>query len=402
MTNHWGKIKALLNIYVVIAIVLLLLLYPFVFNRLFSLPSESILMLAGLFGFAFANVFSKKANVRFAPILTKCIIAQVLIWFLYSLLHNDSSYLTRVFVIILVSLILSLLERTNNTSKFINVWIYLMCFFSVGALLTFILHFIGIISPLVVTENTDGRPLYCFGLSCSNFIAGNVIRPSGYFDEPGALAYWGIFALLFNRLFIKNNKVEVITIISLFSTLSAAYFVQIALYFIFFYTKNIKNAILPIILIGGIVVLGYSKVSDNEIIQRYTIERFEGGSIRSSRTELSEMAKQKFETSPIIGVGASEFEKEYMSDNPYEIPAKDGIIGLIITYLPLIVVLIKFGLKHKDVLFACLILVAGYLQRPFHVNVLHYLMLYLFVILVCSFYGKPRALSQNINCHNLL
>lgn len=377
---------------IVIVYCILLSLYPFVVNRIFPFPSEIIVMVSGLFVVAFANIFSKKTNASLTPVLTKCIIAQLFTWVLYYFLHNDSSYLTRSFIIILVALILLLLEKTNNINRFLNIWMYMICLFSVGALLTFILYLAGMISPLVITENIDGRILYCFGITCSNFLAGNVIRPAGYFDEPGALAYWGIFALIFNKLFIKNSRVEIITIVCLFSTLSAAYFVQIALYFILFYTKNIKNTILPLILMGGILVFGYSKVSDNEIIQRYTIERFEGGSIRSKRTELSEMAKHKFESSPIIGVGAREFEKEYMSDNPYEIPAKDGIIGLIITYLPLLVVVLKFGFRHKDVLFACIILAAGYLQRPFHVNVLHCLMLYLFVILVCRFYGNTKTL----------
>lgn len=102
----------------------------------------------------------------------------------------------------------------------------------------------------------------------------------------------------------------------------------------------------------GVVIFGYFKVSDNEIVQRYTTERFEGGTLQSARIELSEIAKQKFESSPIFGVGAKELEKEYMADNTYEIPAKDGIIGLIITYLPLILIIIKYRLRHKDVLFA--------------------------------------------------
>lgn len=387
---------------IVIVYCILLLLYPFVFNRLITLPSESVLMVVGLFVVALANISSKKAKVKLTPILTTCIVVQLFTWFLYFFIHNDSSYLSRCFILVLVSIILFLLERTNNTGRFINVWIYMICLFAVGALLTFILYFAGIINPLIVTENIDGRTMYCFGLTCSNFVVGNIIRPAGYFDEPGALAYWGIIAILFNKLFIKNSKVEIFTIICLFSTLSAAYFVQIALYFIFFYARNIKNVIVPIILIVGVVIFGYFKVSDNEIAQRYTTERFEGGTLHTSRTELSKMAKQKFESSPIFGVGAKELEKEYMADNPYEIPAKDGIIGLIITYLPLILIIIKYGLRHKDVIFACIILAAGYLQRPFHVNVLHCLMLYLFVILVYRFYGNNKTLSQDINCHNLL
>ena len=114
-----------------------------------------------------------------------------------------------------------------------------------------------------------------------------------------------------------------------------------------------------------------------------TVERFAGGTIRSGRTEMTAEAKQIFQESPIIGIGAKNLnERGYFDDNPYEIPAKDGIIGVLITYLPLLIVLFKYGLRDKKVLFAVLILMAGYLQRPFHVNLLHSMMLYLFVLLI--------------------
>lgn len=248
--------------------------------------------------------------------------------------------------------------------------------------MAFILIFCGLLSPITTFENVDGREAYCYGLTCSNYVVGNLIRIAGYFDEPGALAYWGVFALLFNKLFINNKIVEFTLVIGLFFTLSAAYFVQIVLYFIFFYFTHLKKNIIPLILILSLVFVGFQKLGTNDVVASYTVERFAGGKIQSSRTELSMVAKRAFLKNPIVGCGAKKFESmQYMGDNPFEIPAKDGIVGLIITYLPLILVFLRYY-KRKEVLFAALILSAGYLQRPFHIHILHSFMLYLFVILL--------------------
>jgi hypothetical protein len=102
----------------------------------------------------------------------------------------------------------------------------------------------------------------------------------------------------------------------------------------------------------------------------------------SSRAVLMDMAKKSWNTSPWFGIGTPAFYGGgYMADNPYETLAKDGIIGTFFLYLPIIISLFK-GTKNKNILFATIIFGIGYLQRPFHINFLHYTMLYLFFYIV--------------------
>ena len=99
----------------------------------------------------------------------------------------------------------------------------------------------------------------------------------------------------------------------------------------------------------------------------------------NNRTNMMKLAKKMFLSNPIFGVGPTIFYGgDYAADNPYETLAKDGLFGTFFIYLPLIVIgkMVKF---KKDIIFGIFILAVGYLQRPFHTNIIHYTMLYLFV-----------------------
>ena len=92
-------------------------------------------------------------------------------------------------------------------------------------------------------------------------------------------------------------------------------------------------------------------------------------------------------------MGAQNLEVKYGNvafDNPYEILAKDGIVGCFFTYLPIIFLVIKY-LKKKEVMGAVIILSLNYLQRPFHMNEMHYLMLYLFCFVVILKYRRRNV-----------
>jgi len=107
-----------------------------------------------------------------------------------------------------------------------------------------------------------------------------------------------------------------------------------------------------------------------------------------NRSSLAEKAKAQFLKAPILGIGATKMEEtEYMADNPYEILAKDGIIGMFVTYLPLIIILYY---KRKEFPYVAIVFILslGYMQRPFHINIHHYFILYLFLTLTLL-HSKP-------------
>lgn len=271
---------------------------------------------------------------------------------------------------------------------------------AVGGSCTFFLVLLLSSTPLFEFTNPDGRSCYYFGLTCTNFYLGNIIRYSGFFDEPGAMAYWGIYALLFNRLFIRNNKFERLLMICLILTLSLAYYIQFCLYILFFKIESLKR-LCGVLLISSVMVGAVYLSKDTPYdVYRFTLFRLEKNEMTGTmqgdnRSDLSETAKKYFITSPVMGIGAKKStEIEYMADNPYEILAKDGIVGMIVTYLPLIIVFFAYY-KKRSILYVLIILSVGYLQRPFHVDLVHPMMLYLMVFLIMM-NEKGKLYKNNI------
>lgn len=256
--------------------------------------------------------------------------------------------------------------------------------------IAFVLIFLNILNPIMFVENGD-RIISFYGLTSTNVVIGNFIRVGGFFDEPGALASWGIFTLVINKLVFNCKAVEWGLIISLLFTFSAAYFVLLPLYIILFYHTKVKQFVFSLIFFLPIMFIFYYELKDNDYFLHMTVERFEGGEIRTKRTDQAEEAQKVFERNIFMGVGGRKLESstEHATDNPYEILAKDGIIGYIITYFPLFLLCAKY--RKKDVLFGGILLFLCYQQRPFHINEMHYFMLYFYMTIVCYKYDKLCA-----------
>lgn len=391
-------------------IILLLLVcstYPFVFCQFLPLPSITLI---GSGGFLLLSILIlyKRRIVGFPYCFNIVFFIQQLTWAFYSVYHSDSSYVTR--MVFLIVAYLALLLVYNHSSKgiwnFLNVYRWLILSFAVGGTVCFFLVLFDIIIPLFEYSNVDGRVAYCYGLTCSNFVMGNIMRYSGYFDEPGAMAYWGIFALLFNRLFVGNNKYEKILMTCLAFTLSMAYYIQLCFFVLF--VKNKLKAFITLGVLFVVVIWGVTQTKDTEFdIYHYTVNRFEinertGEIAGDNRSDLAQLAKEQFLMFPILGVGAKNMEQiGYMADNPYEILAKDGLIGEIVTYLPLLLIVLC-GIKRRNLyyVYAALILFIGYQQRPFHVDLIHPIMLYLFTILVIEDRKQLSNESCSLDCNS--
>lgn len=368
--------------------VLLLSMYPYALYCFFDFRSIGNFLILFAFFCSVALFVKKHAKIR-NDVLTKYVGFMCIFNLLYGILHQDSSYLTRIIISLTAYFFIYSLIENNRFRSFIRANTIIITVQAVLAGIAFMLFMLGIISQLSSFVSVDNRECFSFGISFSNIILPPIARMSGYFDEPGALAFWGIYALLFNELYIKNKILEYCLIIGLLSTLSMAYFIQLAMYIMFFKITRLRT-FLSFAIIFIIIGLNTIKIQSNSELYKLTIERFErAGSGNTSRTELTDLAYGYFIQSPVFGHGAKNIEaKEYIGDNPYELPAKDGIVGTFFTYLPLL--LLFCGCKSIKVKFAIIILIAGYLQRPFHINLMHYMMLYSFFIVCDSKYGNKR------------
>ena len=341
--------------------------WPWIFSLIGFLPNYKVTY---LFLFPVIILYAIIKNATYVPRpISSILVIQGFVWIFYWALHLDTSYITRLAVGVTTFFLIGIQYKSID-KDFIRLFTDWQLLQVVLGSIGFILVLCNLLHPLFIFTESDGRPGAFYGLFATNTFQ-SVCRNAGYYDEPGALACWGMYALLFNKLFIKNRRTELILLIGLITTLSLAYFIQVILYLFLFYKDRWKQ----ILIIGALmfaIVKGLS--SFNENYYSVTIERLEydeeTGSVKGDNriTQLAE-AKRIFEMSPIIGVGASNLGKlvnkeKDISSNIVSSLAADGILGFIIIYLPLFL-LFKYGLRDRKYLYAAIILFFGYYQRPF-------------------------------------
>ena len=117
--------------------------------------------------------------------------------------------------------------------------------------------------------------------------------------------------------------------------------------------------------------------------------------METNRDMSSEVAKKYFKEDPLMGQGYTELVEKgtYFFDNPYETLATSGVLGTFALYLPLLVILFKF--RKQGAWQAVLVLAVGYLQRPFHIQYIHYLMMYL-LFLMCYYNNKSKQIDLKL------
>ena len=367
--------------------VFLLLNEPYAFNWIIPSLGFSVTAVVFLvFLFFFIGSLRRTVKVALPSSVTLPLLFTGFIWSFYAIFHSDTSYLTRIFILLITYFFLLILYRSGDIYRF---WVINNRFILLQSILSsicLVLVGIGLLKPLMVVSPILGSnsEFYFWGLCFSKTYIGNLIRPSGFFDEPGALASWAIYGLMFNYAFIKDRVVDKYIPYFTASTLSVAYFIQLGMYLIM---KNVKR-IYKLVPIGALLFLAIgfvntTKGTDFDLYEK-TIARFEysdeGVIAGNSRLSGIDNSKKMFKQNPIFGMGGQKFAKSQndVSDNPYEILAKDGLIGMLISYLPLVMVL--FVNRRREVVIALLVVAAGYLQRPLHINFVHDLYIWSFLL----------------------
>lgn len=345
----------------------LIVAWPCIFSIIGFLPNYKVNYLI-LFPLVALYAFSQKA--LFVPrLIFNIIFIQCIVWIAYGVIHYDSSYVTRLAVAITTFFLLGIQYKYKDRD-FVKLFTNWQLIQVVLGTLGFILVLLNVLHPLFLFVEANGKIGAFYGLFATNSFE-QICRNAGYYDEPGALACWGIYALLFNKLFIDDKKTEIILLIGLMTTLSLAYFVQVTLYVLFFYKDKWKQ-LLSIWLFLFVLLKGISMYNDD--YYRSTIDRLEydekTGSIKGdNRINQLDEAWRIFKISPIIGVGASNLGKladrsKDISSNIISSVAADGVLGIIVVYLPLLF-LFRLGMIDRKYLYAAIVLSFGYYQRPF-------------------------------------
>ncbi len=392
MLKSLNRLSGKAKVVVAVIYIALFASYPYVFARFFNLPELTYFMAFELVALVLLG-FSIKKSSSLPKALTYICLVQSFIFFFLFVIHWDTFYLLRFIVFVIISyLSLFVVNNTVGIVKFVsinNFWLVLQVVLGV---IGFFLIAANLISPLLTYAFPTYGYDYFYGITTSNAIIGNIPRIAGYFDEPGALAQWGVYALVLNKISPQYNKrVELTLILGLFVTFSMAYFIQLFLYLIVFNFTKLKK-LLPVVfilLVGFFVARNY--IPEDSDLYSLTFKRFEltDGQLETNRDNSSKIAKAYFKSSPIFGMGYTNLVDKgvYFFDNPYETLATSGIIGTFALYLPLILILFKY--RKKGSWQAVMILGVGYLQRPFHIQYIHYLMMYL-LFLMCYYNNQPH------------
>lgn len=339
--------------------------WPCVFYLLGWLPDFKInyvVLLALVSISAFAD--GKK---RLPQSVQGLIIIQMAFWLFYFLIHADTSYITRIFYLA-ITLSLLLMQQKDNNRLFINIFVGWLTIQSVAGMIGFVLTIPGILTPISEFREFDGYPGYFFGLYTTKVYYGGFVRVAGFFDEPGAFAFWGIYALIYNKLFINDSRIERVLVFCLLCTLSMAYFIQLAVYAFFFYRKHrtkIFVAAMFLVVVMKIVAM-QDPIFEEAIFGRFEYNKDTGTLSGDNRSDLASYCWNIFLSSPIIGVGATNLAQgdEFAGANPFTFFAADGLVGQIVAWLPFFYLwtLSKYDKRLRYVFF---ILFVGFMQRPY-------------------------------------
>lgn len=370
----------------------ILMAFPFSISNAYDLPAKLIISICTLVLLSFSLLYIFKSKINKIVIIV--FLVQISTSIVYMVIHRDSAYINFSLQLI-IALIIFLLLENGLYIQFSKQLIFFITIMAVFSVVVFFLCLLFNISPLNEFINPDGRTGYNFVISFTNVYfdvgAFKIIRPSGFFDEPGTLAFYLIVGTLLNDLLFGYKNIRIILLVCGIFTLSIAFYVLLLLYLSFRYKKRYFS---KIVLTFGMVVListfAISNLDDEKqtLLYGYTIGRVENifdDKSKSSDTYFqgdnrSDLIKNSFiavRDSPIIGQGlsyrtdnSSVVFGKFVGANPFSLFAIHGLFGGIIFSLHLFYYLwlsfksAKFSLPVKSALIFGLLI----LQRPDYVG----------------------------------
>lgn len=397
--------------------------FPFSIAQAFNLPAKIIMTFC--ISILILIVLLRLKRVIINPILVSIFLLQIITAFVYFFLHKDTGYINFLFQIVVPLVIYVYVNTFLKFQILSNSFIKLMLTMGILSLITFSLCLLFNMSFYSIFENPDGRSGFNFILSFTNvyvdFGFTKFIRPAGFFDEPGTLAYYLLVGIFINDLTLKNKKIRIALIISGVITSSLAFYVIMVVYAIFFIKKDkIFTSSLYFLLAILLICFFYQfldiAVQDwiyNSTFGRLTslisptstIDNFQA----DNRSDLVEVAKSAIEDSPLIGQGISyasikdgKYFGTFMGANILGILGIHGIIGGIIFSLHVfyyVFICFKkrnwFTVPQK----LCILFLILMLQRPDYIGgVIPYISVLVLTILSLNY----DELSKNIHCHSSL
>lgn len=396
----------------IIALFILLCYFPYEFYSIYFfwfLPDNFLNSQAIFFALIAVLIILSRKKIVIPLKLIGIFILQFMGFALYNSHHdlNINSYLASLMVMALPVLLILWIDSSIGILEFYkkyNKWIMWMAILGV---FTWILVTFFHYSPLFgLPDRADGRIInnYLFTFNKIDLVdSSNAFCYAGFFDERGAMGYWGMFALIFNKLFINNKRVEWLLMVCLLLTFSMGYYFQLLLYIALFYfiqQKTLNKVLMVLALCAIVLAADMTKGTDYNYIYENSIgrivESFESSTKEktiavSSRATLTEAALEEFQRHPWRGTN-KKTDLDLYTDNIYEPLVLYGIIGTPFVLFPFIWLLFH-GLRYNRALFKCMIIIlCGFFHRPFHQSLLYGFILYSLIYILLTY--KHRIVND--------
>lgn len=349
---------------------------PFIFYTWPGHPYK-ILTFGCVFSISVLLLIKNKLIFIKDPIL-KLITIQGFYYIIATLLYNDYSNYELCIQLMALSIIVIFIDNYIGFNRFVRSYINIMLIMGVGGVIIFLVHALIGISPIFETQYSEGGITYFLGLTSTNYYYNteNVrfLRFAGFFDEPGTFGLFSLFAILLNKIYFDNRKVEIYLIIVTLFTFSVAFYIIIAVYYFLFYfnRSNLKYLLLICLCIVAFNIYLTNYKGDNGTIiflNNTTVGRFEINDNRiisvSERLDRGVDDKILFFENPFFGV---QDINKIRGANFYSVFANHGLFGSLFYYVFLVYYLFyAFNLKGpKRVLFLkiFILIIANIIHRP--------------------------------------
>ena len=280
-----------------------------------------------------------------------------------------------------IAMLMTQSEKLEATKLLTSVAVVLIT----GSIIGFLYALAGL-PPFAETLLKDGRPSYFFPLTLTNVYIANLIRPSGIFDEAGALSFFVCSIVTLREFYGLNRKTSLFLLAGGLVTLSIAH-----LLFCLFYLLHVRNLRLIVICTAFILLLIYNGIGSNHTeFNQLFYDRFilsSEGIAGNNRLEpfINAMDRITF-SNALWGIDpACMFDRDvchqiygYMGENPLSPMIFGGLFVSAVYYLG-ILYLMRRSLKGNN-FFLLVGLLLLLLQRPY-IATLGYSMLFFLVAL---------------------
>lgn len=372
---------------------------PFVFEDAELYPSKIFVIV--IIPYLLCKMMMKGVSLRDRAMMTILCVQSCYYITMYVLYYPTYSYAFASMSLLTIMVLALYSENYIGYDHLIKLTLYVITAIAIAAALGFVLALSGIIQPHVLFERNPGENVYNFWLTFTNisysFGRHHIIRPAGYFMESGALAFYITHALLLNKISLKNEKIELLLMISMMFVMSLAGYISLALYFILFFEKKTRRRkyIVTAVVVFLVSFIAYVYSVRNEgwmgMMYHWIIGRFApGGGVAMSgfadRKGIAEMSWQYFLKAPYFGHGM-EYTLIHAPDSIATIIGPlvaygifgTGIIFMHVLYLIYTALRAAYQYSYFLPIKIAAILFLNYMQRPFVIHVFVYLIIIMLV-----------------------